>query len=114
VESIGKKAAFLREAVKELQLPATVHAVRIEDYVQNSQVRADAVTARALAPLDRLLPLAFPLLRRGVVGLFPKGQDVESELTTASKSWNLEANLVPSKTSQDSRIVVLNSLRRRA
>ena len=40
VESIGKKAAFLREAVKHLQLPAVVHAVRIEDFVKNFQRQA--------------------------------------------------------------------------
>ena len=80
VESIGKKAAFLREAVNHLQVPATVHAVRIEDFVKNSGVRADVVCARALAPLDELLKLAQPILAKGSIGLFPKGQDVELSL----------------------------------
>jgi 16S rRNA (guanine527-N7)-methyltransferase len=114
VESIGKKAAFLREAVNLLQVPAVIHAVRIEDFGKNSQIRPDVVTARALAPLDELLKLARPLLKTGGLGLFPKGQDVEGELTRASKCWNIEAELVPSKTSPQGRIVVVRGLRPRS
>ena len=110
VESIQKKAAFLRDAVQQIQVPATVHAVRIEDFGKNNDVEADVITARALAPLDQLMRLAHPLLRSGALGLFPKGQDVEGELTEASKSWNIEASLVPSKTSPASRIVVVKTL----
>jgi 16S rRNA (guanine527-N7)-methyltransferase len=113
VESIGKKAAFLREAAHDLQVPAVVHAVRIEDFGKNLHLKPDIVTARALAPLDELLKLAYPLLRTGALGLFPKGQDVEVELTKASKSWNIEASLVPSKTNPAGRIVVVKRLRRR-
>lgn len=110
VESIQKKAAFLREAAQQLQVPVTVHAVRIEDFGKNTAIVPDVVTARALAPLDHLLGLAHPLLKSGALGLFPKGQDVEGELTEASKSWNIEASLVPSKTSPASRIVVVTAL----
>jgi 16S rRNA (guanine527-N7)-methyltransferase len=114
VESIGKKAAFLRDVVNELQIPAVVHAVRIEDFVKNFKDRADVVCARALAPLDSLLKLAEPLLKSGAQGLFPKGQDVEGELTRASKYWTIDAELVPSKTSAEGRIVVVRGLRRRS
>ena len=114
VESIGKKAAFLRDAVNALQIPAVVHAVRIEDFVKNFKGEADVVCARALAPLDELLKLADPLLKTGAQGLFPKGQDVEGELTKASKYWNIDAELVPSKTSPEGRIVVVRGLRRRS
>jgi 16S rRNA (guanine527-N7)-methyltransferase len=114
VESIGKKAAFLREVAEQLQVPAVVHPVRIEDFGKNLQFKPDVVTARALAPLDELLKLAHPLLRTGALGLFPKGQDVEAELTKASKSWNIEASLVPSKTNPESRIVAVTKLHRRS
>ena len=87
-----------------------VHAVRIEDFGKNPNFKADVVTARALAPLDELLTLAHPLLQSGALGLFPKGQDVEGELTQASKYWNIEASLVPSKTNALSRIVVVKAL----
>ena len=112
VESIGKKANVLREAVKHLQLPAEVHAVRIEDFAKNFKGRAEVVTARALAPLDQLLTLAQPLLRFDALGLFPKGQDVEGELTRAAKCWTIDAELIPSQTSPEGRIVVVRGLRR--
>ena len=114
VESIGKKAAFLREAVNDLQVPAVVHAVRIEDFVKNFRVQPDVVCARALAPLDDLLELAHPLLKTGAQGLFHKGQDVEGELTKAAKYWTIDAELVPSKTSPEGRIVVVRGLKRRS
>ena len=114
VESIGKKAAFLREAVNYLQVPAVVHSVRIEDFVKNFNAKADVVCARALAPLDDLLELAHPLLKTGAQGLFHKGQDVEGELTKAAKYWTIDAELVPSKTSPEGRIVVVRGLKRRS
>ena len=113
VESIGKKAAFLREAVNLLQVPAVIHAVRIEDFGKNFKTRPDVVTARALAPLDELLKLAQPLLKSGAIGLFPKGQDVEGELTKASKYWTIDTEMVPSKTSPEGRIVVVRGLKPR-
>jgi 16S rRNA (guanine527-N7)-methyltransferase len=114
VESNGKKAAFLRDAVRHSGAAAIVHAVRIEDFVKNFKGPADVVTARALAPLDELLPLAAPLLKTGVKGLFPKGQDVEVELTKAAKYWNIQYQLVPSRTHPSGRIVVVGGLQRRA
>jgi 16S rRNA (guanine527-N7)-methyltransferase len=113
VESVQKKAAFLRAAAAELSLPAIVHATRIEDFVPATAERFDVVTARALAPLDRLIGYAIPLLKRGAVGLFPKGQDVGAELTLASKSWNIEAELVPSKTDPQARIVLVRRATKR-
>jgi 16S rRNA (guanine527-N7)-methyltransferase len=113
VESNAKKAAFLRETTRALRLPALVHARRIEDFTQALADSPDVVTARALAPLTRLLAYAEPLLKKGVQGLFPKGQDVEAELTEASKYWKIEMVLLPSKTSQDGRIVVVKTAERR-
>ena len=107
VESTAKKAAFLREAARHIGAPAHVHAVRIEDFVKNFKGKPDAVTARALAPLNLLLRLAAPLLKTGAQGLFLKGQDVEAELTEASKYWNIQAELVPSRTNSISKVVVV-------
>jgi 16S rRNA (guanine527-N7)-methyltransferase len=108
VESVQKKAAFLGAAVTEFALPAIVHAQRIEEFVARPPTSIDAVTARALAPLDRLIGYAIPLLKKGAVGVFPKGQDVEAELTQASKSWSIEAELIPSKTDPRGRIVLVH------
>jgi 16S rRNA (guanine527-N7)-methyltransferase len=114
VESNAKKAAFLREAARQVGAPALVHAVRIEDFVKNFKERPDVVSARALAPLEVLLELAHPLLKTGAKGLFPKGQDVDAELTQASKCWSMDVELVPSKTNSPARIVVVRGLRRRS
>jgi len=105
VESIHKKAKFLRDVVDALALPAIVHARRIEDFAAANKTRFDVVTARALAPMHKLLGYATPLLKKGAVGLFPKGQDVAAELTQASKSWNIEYDLIPSITDPNGRIV---------
>ena len=112
VESTGKKANFLREAARLTTARVLVHPVRIEDFVQNFSDPVEVVTARALAPLKRLLQLAYPLMQTGAVGLFPKGQDVDAELTEASKCWNIDCDLVPSKTHPQSRIVVVRRLQK--
>jgi 16S rRNA (guanine527-N7)-methyltransferase len=105
VESNAKKAAFLREAARAADAPAEVHAARIEDFVENFPAPVDVVTARALAPLVELLAAAYPLLKTGALGLFPKGQDVGSELTQAAKCWTIQLSLAPSLTDPKAQIV---------
>lgn len=112
VESNAKKAAFLREAIRVTSVRAQVHAERVEKFGESFGDNVDVVSARALAPLKTLCNQAFPLITRGAVGLFPKGQDVEAELTEAAKCWIIEAATVPSKTSREGCIVVMRSLRR--
>lgn len=113
VESNGKKAAFLRAAVRATGAPVTVHAERIENFGDSFKDRADVVTARALAPLKLLCDQAFSLIVRGAIGLFLKGQDVEVELTETAKYWTIQPDLVPSRTSPDGRIVIVRRLDRR-
>jgi 16S rRNA (guanine527-N7)-methyltransferase len=114
VESSLKKAAFLREAARATDTPIIVHAVRIGDFMKNFRESADIVTARALAPLADLLSAAYPLLKRGVEGMFLKGQDVDRELTTAAKYWNIQATLVPSLTETKARIVHIKSIEKQS
>lgn len=89
VESNGKKAAFLRTVIRELDLPAEVHARRIEDCSQII-ARADAVSARALAPLDQLLAWVAPHLREDSVCFFPKGRQHDEEIAEASAHWRFD------------------------
>ena len=114
VESNGKKAAFLRQVARDLRLPVRVHAQRIEDFLASYAGAADVVTARALASLTELLAYAHPLLKRGALGLFPKGQDVEAELTEASKYWNIDMVLLPSRTDPKARLVLVRRAERLA
>jgi 16S rRNA (guanine527-N7)-methyltransferase len=110
VESVGKKANFLREVVQKLGLPAQVHQERAEKFGESFAETVHVVTARALAPLKVLCDQAFPLIARGAVGLFPKGQDVAAELTEAAKYWRLEASTVPSVTSAEGKIVIVRHI----
>lgn len=108
VESMAKRCRFLSEVVAALDLPATVHNTRAE----NLALSVDIVTARACAPLARLLGYARPYLKAGATGLFLKGQDVVSELQDASKSWDFEADTVPSASDERGRIVRVRRLGR--
>jgi 16S rRNA (guanine527-N7)-methyltransferase len=110
VESNAKKAAFLREAVRVTGVPAKIHHLRAENIGDSCGDKVDVVSARALAPLKTLCDQAFPLIARGAIGLFPKGQDVAAELTEAAKYWRIEAEKVPSKTSPEGWIVVIRGL----
>jgi len=113
VESNGKKAAFLREAQRVTGAPAVVHAERIETFAAAFSGEVDVVTARALAPLPLLLAQCAPLLKNGALGLFPKGQGVDLELQDASKSWIVNAELLPSRTDPRGRIVRVREIRPR-
>jgi 16S rRNA (guanine527-N7)-methyltransferase len=108
VESMAKRCRFLSEVVAELGLPATVHNERAE----NLQLAVDIVTARACAPLSRLLGYARPYLKAGALGLFLKGQDVAAELQDASRSWDFEADTVASLSDPRGQIVRVRRLGR--
>jgi 16S rRNA (guanine527-N7)-methyltransferase len=94
--------------VAELGLSATVHNARAE----NLTLTVDIVTARACAPLHRLLGYAKPFLRQGATGLFLKGQDVASELAEATRFWDYEADVLASRSDVRGRIVRVRRLGR--
>jgi 16S rRNA (guanine527-N7)-methyltransferase len=112
VERAGKKAAFLREAIRVTQSPGRVHLADIGDYVERLDKSVDCVTARAVAPLQILCEAVAPLVQRGATALLPKGQDVEKELTEATKYWNIDYRLVPSRVPEGGSIVVVDRLTR--
>jgi 16S rRNA (guanine527-N7)-methyltransferase len=112
VERITKKAAFLREALRVTGSPGVVHLAEIGDNVDRITGPVDCVTARALAPLHQLIGFAEPLVRNGAKALFPKGQDVEAELTEAAKYWTIQPQLHKSCTG-DGWIVELAAIARR-
>ena len=110
IESNVKKAAFLRAAIRATAAPAVVHQERIEKFGETCAEAVQVVTARALAPLKTLCVQAFPFVAKGAIALFPKGQDVEAELTDAAKYWRIQASRVPSRTSPDGSVVVIRAL----
>ena len=113
VERNSKKAAFLREALRITSAPGIVHATGIEDIVDSIQGPIDCVTARALAPLHQIIGFAEPLVGKGAKALFLKGQDVEAELTEATKYWNIKPILHSSLTGGHGWIVELDHIERR-
>src|SRR5882757_5602410 len=113
VERNAKKAAFLREALRITSSPGKVHLADIGDSVDRMTGPVDCVTARALAPLHQLLGFAEPLVGEGAKALFLKGQDVEAELTEATKYWKIEAKLHSSRTGGHGWIVELDRIERR-
>jgi 16S rRNA (guanine527-N7)-methyltransferase len=113
VESVGKKANFLREAVKATGVAATVHQIRAENFVESCGENIEVVTGRALAPLKTLCGQSLPLIAKGATGLFLKGQDVDAELTEAAKYWTIDVTKVPSVTSGEGRILVIRRLIKR-
>lgn len=108
VESMAKRCRFLQTVVDDLGLPATVHNTRAE----NLALSVDIVTARACAPLRRLLGYARPYLSAGAVGLFLKGQDVVEDMREAARYWEYEADVIPSQSDDRGRIVRVRRLGR--
>jgi 16S rRNA (guanine527-N7)-methyltransferase len=108
VESDSRKAAFLREATRLTGAPAKVHNERIESAAKQIG-KVDVVTARALAPLPKLIELAMPFLAADIPGIFLKGQDVDSELTEAAKYRRVKAKVLPSRTDPGGKVVIIEN-----
>ena len=113
VESDARKVAFLREVVRQTALASAVdicHA-RIEIASTHTRVgEADIITARALAPLSKLLGLCQPFFGPNTVALLLKGRDGEREADEARADWQFEANWAPSVTDVEGRIAVITKL----
>ena len=105
LESDGRKCAFLRHVARLTAAPVRIWEGRIEALAGELEPKPRVVTARALAPLTRLLGLAEPLLAGGATGLFPKGQDYRRELTEAAESWRFGAEVIPSRVDANGRIL---------
>lgn len=109
VESNSRKCAFLSEAARLTGAPAEIRNGRIEAILP-TVTDAEIVCARALASLDQLLEWTGPMLKSGTTGLFPKGRDVQAELTQAAARWTFTHDLVPSRTDSEARIVRVTAL----
>lgn len=107
IESDKRKSTFLRSVARELAVPFTVIADRIEAVAPQG---ADIVSARALAPLAPLLALVHRHLAPNGVALLPKGKSYQSELETALQDWSFDMTAQPSQTSAESRILVIENI----
>ena len=104
VESDQRKAQFLSEVIRNLDLPVIVHQQRIQNLPTGC---ADILTARALAPLPRLLDLAAPLMKPGTFCVFLKGRNASDELTAARKCWRMRTQTFPSMSNPSGSVLKL-------
>ncbi len=109
IESMTKRCRFLNEVVDRLGLSAVVYNGRAENITLKG---VEVVTARACAPMVRLLEFSAPLLKEGATGLFLKGQGVDAELADAKKVWNFKASTSLSRSDPTGLIVKIEALSR--
>jgi 16S rRNA (guanine527-N7)-methyltransferase len=113
IESDTRKCAFLQSVVAETGAPVKVIPMRVEKAeaaVAALGHTADVISARAVAPMPRLMEMIAPYWSQGCIGLFLKGRDVASELTEAAKYWTIRASHIPSSTPGDGVILKLEEL----
>jgi 16S rRNA (guanine527-N7)-methyltransferase len=112
VESDARKAAFLREVARATGITVDILCMRIENAETRANVKAvDCLTARALAPLPRLLEMAAPYFTSSTLGLFLKGKEAAAEVEQAARSWQFDCELKPSMTDEEARVVLLKALK---
>jgi 16S rRNA (guanine527-N7)-methyltransferase len=111
VEPRRLRSEFLERTVAVLGLNdrVTIACAKIEKIGG----RFEAITARAVANLDRLLKISTHLSTRNSVWVLPKGQRAESELAEARRNWHCDVEIVPSRTDPDSRILLLRNVKAR-
>jgi 16S rRNA (guanine527-N7)-methyltransferase len=115
IESDTRKAAFLGEVARHTGAPVDIRPDRIEIVATQSKLGAvDVITARALAPLPRLLELAAPAFSAHTTGLFLKGREAATEVDAAKERWAFAGELQPSLTDLSGRIVVVRALEAKA
>ncbi len=114
IESDSRKAVFLRETARAMNIEVSVRAERIEAVPAADYRPAAVISARALAPLSDLLAWAAPFAGPHTLLLFPKGRQAEDELTLAGKSWTMEKlDSLPSQTDPAARILRIRGLKAR-
>jgi 16S rRNA (guanine527-N7)-methyltransferase len=107
VEKSPRKSEFLEAAIAAQGLPARVLNVRIEDPPRQ---KFDLVTARALAPLPKLLGYAHGWLKPSGKALLMKGRDVAAEVAEAREAWTFEMSDRASLSSPEGRVLGISSI----
>lgn len=113
VESDEKKCAFLAAVSRESEVPVTVKAMRIEKAAE-SLPPPDVVTARALAPLEKLLEYIYPWVQvnPALICVFPKGQMAAAEIEAARANWGFDSRETVSQTDPAGRILIIKDIDR--
>jgi 16S rRNA (guanine527-N7)-methyltransferase len=107
IESNQRKCAFLRTVARETSVPALVHCGRLGEILPTLDEPIDAVSARALAPLEALLVFAEKFIEQGAIGVFSKGKQFEAELTGSLTAGKYLITTMESRTSSTARLVLV-------
>ena len=107
VESNGKKCNFLRAVIRELGLPATAVQARAENMPPKPY---DIITARAFAPLSKLLGYSEPFWGANTMGIYPKGERWQEEVEAAKAGWRFTLDTKPSQTDENAKILLVSRL----
>lgn len=110
VDSAGKKGTFLRTVKRELNLPITVSTDRVEALDLPAQ---DVISARAFAPLPKLLGYALPFWGEQTVGIFLKGRRADEEIEAAQAQFDFIVEKHPSITDSEASVVLIRNLKRK-
>jgi 16S rRNA (guanine527-N7)-methyltransferase len=105
-ERLARKCDFLRAVAEAVGVPVKVHHGKIENL---QPIQADIVSARACAPLQQLLEFYQRHAAPGAIGLFAKGRSLPEELTQANRTWRLDYDSQPSRTSSEGQILRVRS-----
>lgn len=108
VESGGRKAAFLQTVCREAGIDAVIHNCRVEALDPAELGSPDVISARALAPLNKLMDLSHGLAGPYTQFIFPKGQYMVEEIKQATKYWDFEENRIESLTDPQGRILMIS------
>jgi len=110
IEAQQRKCAFLAEVARATGVAVEIHQVRVESAgIAHRVDPPDIITARALAPLDKLLELAAPWFGPQTRGLFLKGEQVQQEIEAAQRRWTFHVKLAKSQTDRNGRIIEIRA-----
>ena len=108
VESNSRKCAFLQEVARRTSVSVAIHEGRIEDAANAGRVgKVDVVTARALAPLAKLLALSDGFFSEQTIGLFLKGREASREMEEAGGVGRFSFQSIPSRVHGEGSIIAV-------
>lgn len=110
MESIRKKTIFLSEVKNRLNLDVDIYNERIENL---KLPKADIITSRAMASLEKLLNYAYPFCKKETVLLFLKGKTWKEEIESSLSKWSFDFETFESITDKDGRILFIKNIRRK-
>jgi len=109
VEADSRKCSFLREAARVTKTPVEIVESRVEHL---EDMAAGVITARALAPLTKLIELSQTVSTSDTIYLFLKGKDLKNELAHLKYNWKMKLEVHPSVTNPDGTILKMESIAR--